>query len=185
MAPASSGWCAAGCVEREVACRALTGLTMGGARPRDWSPELVARASAGEPDTLYGVMGRICAYGHELDSGRADAARAHMEAALAAAEILPKQARPGLLLQAARFAARVDRDAARARGFLMRAEGGLMLPPHSRPLAEAAIAWAEGDRTRAAERLDAAEAALGRAIDPGSALMVADEIAGLRRELAG
>lgn len=171
-------------VECEMACRALTGLTMGGVRPRDWSPELVARAAAGELDMIHGVAGRICAYGHELDAGRVDAARAHLEAVLAAAETLPKQSRPGLMLQAARFAARVDRDAARARGFLARAEGGLMVPSHSRLLAEAAIACVEGDRARAAERLDAAEAALCRGIDPGGALMVADEIAALRRELA-
>lgn len=171
-------------VEREVASLAIIGLSMGGARPRDWSPELVARASAGEPDTLFGVVGRIYAFAHEMDAGRADAARAHMEAAVAAAEILPKQARPGLMLQAALFAARVDRDAARARGFMERAAGGVMEQAHSRPLAEAAIAWAEGDRARAAERLDAAEAALDHTSDPGASRMAADEIAGLRRGIA-
>jgi len=171
-------------VEREVACLAIIGLSMGGARPRDWSPELVARASAGEPDTLFGVAGRIYAYSHEVDAGRVEAARAHIEAAVAAAEVLPRQARPGLMLQAALFAARVERDAARARAFLERAAGGVMLQAHSRPLAEAAIAWAEGDRARAAERLDAAEAALGHASDPGGALMAADQMAGLRREMA-
>jgi hypothetical protein len=88
------------------------------------------------------------------------------------------------MLQAALFAARVERDAARARAFLERAAGGVMLQAHSRPLAEAAIAWAEGDRARAAERLDAAEAALGHASDPGGALMAADQMAGLRREMA-
>ncbi len=171
-------------VEREVACLAIIGLSMGGARPRDWSAELVARAAAGEPDTLFGVAGRMYAHAHEMDAGRLDAARAHLDAALAAAEILPKPARPGLMLQAALFAARVDGDPARARGFLDGAEGGVMLQAHSRPLAEAAIAWAEGDRARAAERLDAAEAARGGASDPGSALMAADQIAGLRREIA-
>jgi hypothetical protein len=171
-------------VEREVACLAIIGLSMGGARPRDWSPELVARAAAGEPDTLFGVAGRMYAHAHEMDAGRVDAARAHMQAAVEAAEILPKQARPGLMLQAAFFAARVDRDPARAREHLERAAGGVMLQPHSRPLVEAAVAWAEGDRALAAERLDAAEAARGDATDPGMALMAADQIAALRRELA-
>ena len=171
-------------VEREVACLALIGLSMGGARPRDWGPELVARASAGEADTLFGVAGRMYAAVHEKDSGRMDAARAHLDVALASAEVLPVQARPGLMLQAAFFAARVDGDAARARGFLERGEGGVMLQAHSRPLVEAAIAWAEGDRARAAERLDVAEAALVHASDAGSARMAADQMAELRRELA-
>jgi hypothetical protein len=171
-------------VEREVACLAIIGLSMGGARPRDWNRELVAQGAAGEPDTLFGVAGRMYGHAHELDAGRLDAARAHLDAALAAAEILPKQARPGLMLQAALFAARVDRDAARARGFLDQVEGGVMQQAHSRPLAEAAIAWAEGDRARAAERLDAAEAALPHASDPGSALMAAEQMASLRREMA-
>lgn len=171
-------------VEREVACLALIGLTMGGARPREWSRELVAGAAAGEPDTLFGVAGRMYAHAHEMDAGRVEAARAHIRAALAAAEILPPQLRPGLLLQGALFAARVDRDAARARALLERGAGGLMLQVHTRPLVEAALAWAEGDRARAAERLDAAEAALAHASDPGNALMAADQIAGLRHELA-
>lgn len=171
-------------VEREVACLAIIGLSMGGDRPRDWSPELVARAAAGEPDTLFGVAGRMYAYVHEMDAGRVDAARAHIETAVAAAEVLPKQVRPGLMLLAAVFAARVDRDAGRARDFLDRAAGGVMLQAHSRPLAEAAIAWAEGDRARAAERLDAAEAALAHASDPGGARMAADQVAELRREIA-
>jgi hypothetical protein len=170
-------------VEREVAAIALTGLSAGGARPREWSPELVARASAGEPDTLFGVVGRMYAYAHEMDSGRPEAARRQLEAAVAAAEILPKQARPGLMLQAALFTARVDRDAERARGFLDQCSGGVMTQAHSRPLVEAAIAWAAGERALAAERLDAAEAGLARATDPGTARVAADEISSLRAEL--
>ncbi len=171
-------------VEREVAVIAIMGLSMGGARPRDWSPELVARASAGEPDTIFGVAGRLYAYSHELDRGRVDAARAQLAAAMAASDLLPKQALPSMMLQAAHFAARADGDAARARELLERGAGGVMVPPHLRPMAEAAIALAEGDRARAAERLDAAEAGLRVATDPGGAARAAEEIAEMRRELA-
>jgi hypothetical protein len=118
-----------------------------------------------------------------MDSGRLEAARRQLEAAVAAAEILPKQARPGLMLQAALFAARVDRDAERARAFLDQSSGGVMTQAHSRPLVEAAIAWAAGDRAVAAERLDVAEAGLARATDPGTARVAADEISSLRAEL--
>jgi hypothetical protein len=165
-------------VEREVAVLAIMGASMSGQRPRDWNPQLIAAASAGEPDTLFGAAARQYAYQFEMDRGRVDAARVHLEAALSATEILPKQARPGLMLLAAYFAARVDGDTERARSFLARAEGGLLTPGHTRPLVEAAIARAEGDRALAAERLDAAEAALHKATDAGAAL------AALRREIA-
>ncbi|HEX8360245.1 MAG TPA: hypothetical protein VF613_09060 [Longimicrobium sp.] len=171
-------------VEREVAVIAIMGLSMGGARAREWSPELVARATAGEPDTLFGVAGRLYAFSYELDHGRVDAARAQLGAVLAAADLLPKQALPSVLLQAALFAARADRDAPRARELLGRAAGGVMVPPHLRPMAEAAIAILEGDRARAAERLEAAEAGLRGATDPGGAARAAEEIAEMRGELA-
>ena len=171
-------------VEREVAVIAIMGLSMGGARPREWSPELVARASAGEPDTIFGVAGRLYAHMYEVDHGRVEAARAQLQAVLAAVEVLPKQSRAGLMLQAALFAARADRDAVRARELLDQSVGGVMVPAHSRPLVEAAIALVEGDRARAAERLDAAEAGLKGAADPGGAVRAAEEIAEMRRELA-
>lgn len=171
-------------VEREVAVIAIMAASMSGQRPRDWSPELLAAASAGEPDTLFGAAARQYAYQYELDRGRVNAARVHLEAALSAVEILPKQARPGLMLLGAYFAARVDGDAERARAFLAQADGGLLMAGHTRPLVEAAIARAEGDRALAAERLDAAEAALRAATDAGSARAAADEIAALRREIA-
>jgi hypothetical protein len=171
-------------VEREVAVIAIMGLSMGGARPREWSPELVARGAAGEPDTIFGVAGRLYAHMYEVDHGRVEAARAQLQAVLAAIEILPKQSRAGLMLQAALFAARADRDAVRARELLEQSVGGVMVPAHSRPLVEAAIALIEGDRARAAERLSAAEAGLKGAIDPGGAARAAEEIAEMRRELA-
>lgn len=171
-------------VEREVAIIGIMAASMSGQRPREWSAELIAAASAGEPDTLFGAAARQYAYQYEMDRGRTDAARVHLEAALSATEILPKQARPGLMLLAAYFAARVDGDAERARSFLAQGEGGLLTAGHTRPLVEAAIARAEGDRALAAERLDAAQAALQKATDAGSALAAADEIAALRREIA-
>ncbi len=171
-------------VEREVAALGLIGMSSAGVRPRDWSPELVGRATAGDADTLFGVVGKTFGFQFHLDRGHPDAARPYLEAAVAGLHILPKQARPSILLQAAFFAARADGDPARARGYLADSEGGVLVPPYLRPLAEAAIARAEGDLAAARARLDAAEAGLATATDPGSAAAAAERIAGLRAELA-
>lgn len=169
-----------GDVEREVAVLALLANSMSGRRPREWDAELVARAAAGDPDTVFGVAGRQYASAFERDHGRMEAARAHLDAAVAAVDVLPRQTRSSLMLAAAYFAARFDRDPARARAFLDQAEGELITQGGDRPLAEAALAWAEGDHPRAAEHLAAAEKSLEGSVDAGGLVVAREEIASLR-----
>jgi hypothetical protein len=167
-------------VEREAALMVLLGALMGGERPREWNPEVVARAAAGEADSIFAVAGRQMAALHAMDLGEIATARAWMDEALGGELHLPPQSRPALLLDAAYFAARHDRDPARARALLNRSAGGLLIPDHARPLVEAAVLWAEGDGAAARPRLDAAEAALAHELSAGSARLAADQIADLR-----
>ncbi len=172
--------------EREVAILALTGLSMGGRRPREWDPALVERASALPDDTPFGVAGRMMAHSAALDRGDVAVARRYLEEALELREALPPAMRPGILLQGAYFAAAHDGDAARARALLADSGGGLLIPAHQRLLAEAAVVLAEGDAARAVELLDGAAAKLGAGgMDPGGERQTADQIAELRRRAVG
>jgi hypothetical protein len=166
--------------EREVALLALTGLSLGGTRPRDWDRALVDRGAAIRDGGPFEVNGRQFAYAHALDRGDVEAARTHLEAAMQRLHQLPAAARGSLLLTAATFVALYDGDAARARGLLDAAGSaqGLLSSPHRRPLAEAAVHLADGDvegaRAAAAEARRLAAGATDRG---GAALDVA--LAGL------
>ncbi|HEX2188091.1 MAG TPA: hypothetical protein VHG51_04300 [Longimicrobiaceae bacterium] len=170
---------------REVAILTLMALSMAGRRPREWDPALVAQAASLADGTPFDAVGRQLAHAGALDLGEVEEARRQLEAALELEEVLPPVARPGLLLQAAWFAAVHDGDAARARALFGRAGAGLMVPPHSRLLAEAAVLLAEGDAARAAGLLDRAEAQLDRALDRGGAAVDRERIRELRARAMG
>jgi hypothetical protein len=169
-------------VEAEVALLGLAGASMGGQRPRDWPTELVMAAVQLPAETPIGAAARLLAHLHALDRRDLDAARAYLADALAHRAALPAMSRPGLLLQAAYFAAIHEGAPRVARTWLEEAGEGALISAHARSMAEAAIMVAEGD-VRAAARLDLAVRQLPMAIDRGSALLAADAIAGMRRVL--
>lgn len=166
--------------DQEVALLALWGLMLAGRRPREWDSALVAQALAPADGTVFDVLARQLASVYALDRGEPADARRHLDGALALEEMLPPHARPGLLVQAAYFAAAVDGDAARARALFARAGTGPTVAPHQRLLAEAAVCLAEGDARPAAGLLDRAEAQLGRAPGRGVAVMDLEHIRRLR-----
>ncbi|HEX8271625.1 MAG TPA: hypothetical protein VF615_03170 [Longimicrobiaceae bacterium] len=166
--------------EREVAILALMALSMGGTRARDWDPALVRQGLATADATPFDVVGRQFAYAHALDRGDVEEARRHLEAALALEELLPAVGRSGLLLQAAYFAAVHDGDPVRARALFARAGAGLMVPPYTRRMTEAAVLLAEGDRAAAAALLERAEAGVGETLDRGGAAGDLERIRRLR-----
>lgn len=166
--------------DRDVALFALWGQTLAGRRPREWDPDLVAQALAPADGTQFDVIARQLASVYALDRGEPGEARRHLAGALGLEETLPPLARPGLLVQAAYFAAVVDGDAVRARALFSRAGSRLTGAPHQRLLAEAAVCLAEGDARLAAGLLDRAEAQLGRAPGRGAAVMDLEHIRRLR-----
>jgi hypothetical protein len=159
--------------EREVALLALTGLTMAGTRPRDWDAGLVESSAGIRDGGPFEVTGRQFAYAHALDRGDIDAARAHLDAAVAGLTLLPGASRTPLLLNAATFYALYDGNAEHARRLLARAGAGtgLLSTPHKRVLAEAAVLLAEGDVTAARERAAQVRDLLAGAIDQGGAAL--------------
>ncbi|CAN5662060.1 M50 family metallopeptidase [soil metagenome] len=158
-------------VEREVALVALTGLSVGGTRPRERDAALVERGAAIRDGGPFEVGGRQFAFAHALDSGDVGAARDHLEAALERIHQLPGGARSSLLLAAATFFALYDGDAERARRLMGEGGGGITAAPHRRQLAEAAVRLAEGDISGAREAALHVPRLAGRALDRGAAAL--------------
>ncbi|HEX6132989.1 MAG TPA: hypothetical protein VFZ24_03335 [Longimicrobiales bacterium] len=159
--------------EREVALIALTGLTMGGARPREWDAALVRRSTEIRDGGAFEVGGLLFAHAYGLDTGDVDSARTYLEAALLRVDQLPPATRASVHLAAAVFFALYDRNAQRARAALERAapRGDLLHTPHQRLLALAAVHLAEGDTVGAAAAAHEARRLSARAVDRGTALL--------------
>jgi hypothetical protein len=137
--------------EQEVALLALTGLSLGGTRPRDWDPALVARCANIRDGSALEAAGQLYAYTHAADLGELARARPHLEAALKLADQLPTPARSSLQLHAATFFALFDGDIVRAAHHYRLGNRYIMLSaPHQRVLADAAVQLAGGNRDVAA-----------------------------------
>jgi hypothetical protein len=169
-------------VDGEVALLGLIGASMAGARPRDWSPDLIALALQLPADSAYGAAARMMAHGQALDRGDFEEARRFLQTAVEHRTRLPAISQPALAVQAAYFEAVHGGNAGLARLWLKEAQADAVVSPHARPLAEAAVRLAEGD-SGAAEPLARAERELPHAIDRGGARMAADQIADLQRAL--
>jgi hypothetical protein len=137
--------------DEEVALMALTGLSLGGTRPRDWDPILVARCSNIRDGGAFQAAGQIFAYTHAADLGELPRARPHLEDALALVNELPAATRSSLLMHAATFYALFDGDISRAAHYYrLGMRSALLNAPHQRVLADAAIQLAGGNREAAA-----------------------------------
>jgi hypothetical protein len=167
--------------DAELALTTVAGASIAGQRPSQWDSVLVQQMLVLPLDSPHGVGARLLAYVHELDRGRVDEARRYLDDALAHRDVLPAMSRPTLLLHAASFAARFERDAVKARQLLAGTDQGALMAPHLRPLVEAAVRLAEGRRD-VAELLDEAERLLKHAVDRGGAVVAAESIARLRAE---
>jgi hypothetical protein len=153
-------------VEKEVALMAVTGLAVGGERPRDWDPRLVARCADIRDGGPFEVGGRFYAFLHAVDRDDVDVAREHATFVVSRLRQLPRGSRGAVLLPIATFHALMDDDVERARSLAAAARQSLLPLSHQRALAEAAIRLADGDpegarmHARAAIRL--AESAMDR-----------------------
>lgn len=178
--------------ERTLATLSLVGMSMAGRRPREWPAGLVERVAAppapdsatAPGDALARLMGLLLAYSHALDGGDAATARAHLTLLLSELDALPPGLRP-LIHHEAAYQAALAGDAAAGRVHLEAAAAtpSLATDAHTKPLAEAAVAWAEGDHQRAAALLDAARTLLPRTLDRGGAQLDSDRISALAARL--
>ncbi|MFN2317511.1 MAG: hypothetical protein ABR551_08025 [Gemmatimonadales bacterium] len=169
-------------VDQEFAAMTLSALSLTGARPREWNADLVLRAARTGDDPLLALAGQHLAWAWHLDHERLDDARVALDRVLEGVDRLPAEISSSMLLDAAWFRAWHDHDPAGARELLGMATSTLLTSAHEKPLAEATIAFREGDHATARARLDDAERLLPKALDRGQALVAVERIAVMREE---
>ena len=143
--------------ERDAAVLALTAASAT-ERPRNWTPDLVAQATAVEDKTVYDASAYLLAYQHYLDAENLPAARTALQEALDRYDLYPPTMQPALTAEAAFFEGAVRADADAAAWWLAVHDTAPPLGTSTRRRAEAAVAVAtENDATDA---IDAAIQAL-------------------------
>jgi hypothetical protein len=147
--------------EREVALLALTTASAGGARPRDWPPEVLEAALRPEDGSLMEVAARVHAAQRASDTGDPAAARRQIDRAAELAEGMSPALRSIVAAEAAWLRA-VGGDVEDARSLLAEADGPFV-ERHALFRARAALRLAEGDREGARREAEAGLAALPRA----------------------
>ena len=171
-------------VERRARLLALMGQGLAGRRPRDYDADSLAHAQAITGDeAMYDVGVWLYSYFHALDAGDIGAAEGFLARVESLVDDYPDGFRQSLAIELALFEALHRRRLDAARAGRARARGGVV-DASRRRLAEAALAAREGRRDDALAALALAEAKLGSSMDAGSVHLSADQLAGLRTELA-
>lgn len=171
-------------VERRARLLALMGQGLAGLRPRDYDRESLefAQAITGD-EAVYDVGVWLYSYFAALDAGDVAAAEAFLGRVEPLFDDYPDGFRQSIAIELALFEALHRHRLDVARGWLARARGGVV-DASRRQLAEAAVAVREGRREDALAALAVAEAKLGSSMDAGASHLSADQVAGLRAELA-
>lgn len=171
-------------VERRARLLALMGQGLAGLRPRDYDRESLTHAQAITGDeALYDVGVWLYSYFNALDAGDVAAAEGFLARVEPLFDDYPDGFRQAIAIELALFEALHRRRLDQAHAWLAQARGGVV-DVSRRRLAEAAVAAREGRRDDALAALKAAEAKLGSSMDAGSTHLSADQVAGLRAELA-
>lgn len=166
---------------RELALMALQARSVAGERPRDCDTALLAQALEGPDTGPEAASARFLAYRAALDRGDVETAREHLGGALLLLDGVPRAHRSAFALEAAYFEAAHRGDPQAGRRWLERASGGVLLDPHLRPRAEAAIRAADGDVAGAREAASRALSLLDDALDRGSVPAHREELLALAR----
>jgi hypothetical protein len=142
----------------------ITTRALGGVRARDWPADTMKEMAASRDGSSMDVVADLLAYYWHLDSGRAQKANEHLEAAHVAANqkkrVFAAATKSVIELESSYCAAFIEHDAVKARTILDQAG---QAPPLAEPVklrAEAATLLAEGRYDLAGETADRAVAAI-------------------------
>jgi hypothetical protein len=137
--------------EQEKAMLVLTVSSLGGVRPADYDPALIAQVTALRDGSLFDLYGHYNAFHHAMDSGEPGQAQAALDHVLSGEGKLAPFVRDAARCDYAWLLARHTGDAVAARAWLDSA-GALAFDPATRLRAEAAVLLAEGKKTEAAAK---------------------------------
>lgn len=154
----------------EVTLLTLTIQLMSGIRPRELPEPMLLSALALPVETPFKAYLHNILHYHYLDQGKTSLAAdqlAHYEGYLAK---IPTGYQATVWLDKAYFAAMIERDAAKARGYFAQAKIGAVITPSKVLRVEAAIALADQDYPLAKQKAQQAIQALPKSMDKGTAV---------------
>ncbi|MFZ9310840.1 MAG: site-2 protease family protein [Arenimonas sp.] len=164
----------------------LTGLmaqSMAGIRPRDWKAEwLEPAAQAGVGDPMRRVAVRLMALLRAEDSGDTATADAHADWLAEHTDDYPQGVRQSLTIELCLHA--LSRGNATAAKMWMAQSKGGVVDKARRALAEAELALAEGDKSRALGKELEARTQLKHGMDAGLTLLTAERLQALLAKMA-
>jgi hypothetical protein len=164
--------------ERWAALMALVGLNRLGLRPSQWPPEWLNLALSVEDDTPEYVDVYHRAYQWALDQGRAEAAGAYLQKALARVKAAPQSLYVKVMLEAVYYAARYEGETAKAREYLAKLQKeDLEVVWYLR--AYAAVLWSEGATNEAVATATQGLAALAKMLPTGALILARQELASM------
>lgn len=164
----------------------LTGLmaqSMAGIRPRDWKAEwLEPAAQAGAGDPMRRVAVRMMALLRAEDSGDTATADAHADWLAEHTDDYPQGFRQSLTIELCLHA--LSRGNATAAKMWMAQSKGGVVDKARRALAEAEIAFEDGDKSRALGKELEARSQLKHGMDAGLTLLTAERLQALLAKMA-
>ncbi len=181
--------------DQEAALLSLTVLSLGGMRPADYPPEVVAAGTAVDDGCLNAVYGHFNAFHHAADRGDLPSAQLHLDRVIAGEAVLPPFMRDVARAEYAWLLAEASLGSALGEGTALAQAGRAWLDgvgpvdfdPATRLRAEAAVLLAEGKTAEAARQARAGLLALEtRSLAPVRSPFAADALGAiLRRAEAG
>lgn len=167
---------------QEAALLSLTVSGLGGTRPADYDPAVVAAATSPDDGSLNAIYGHFSAFSHQADRGDLAAAQAHLDRVIAGEARLPPFMRSLARAEYAWLLATAPADPAvvtRARAWLASA-GRNDFDPATTLRADAAVLLAEGRAAEAAAQARAGLHALeNHSLAPVKNRFAADQLAAL------
>jgi len=171
--------------EQEAALLILTAQGLGGCRPSEYDSTLLDRALALKDGSMFDLYGWLTAYYHRADRGEWAEAQACLDRVLAGEEKLVPYLKDVIRCEYAWLLATQTTFLASAQAWLKSA-GKLEFDPATRLRAEAAVAYATGDREQTRQKIaDARHALEHRSLSPVKSPFADSALNHLEAKLAG
>lgn len=157
-------------VEERMTMLLLQAESLGGIRPRDFSPELLQQVAAAPLGSLTGIAGNLFAYYHHLDCGEISKAGAAIQRIMEQIANTPQGLKQAMYLEYAYYLAYHQGHIAQAEQALRLGKTGALVEKHTQLRCEAAVLWAQGKKMEAAAMAEKAYILAQRSMDKGVAM---------------
>lgn len=148
--------------ERYAASSALAGMALSNKRMLEIPEELLEKSLAVSDGTIDDISAHITAYYRHLDGGNYERAAGHLDYAIAHKDSYPSAFQPMLTIEASFFEAFFRNDSGKALEWLEATPRSPFVKSYTQKRAEAAIAIAKGEKSKAENLLQEAKQELSK-----------------------